>query len=77
MTGRLTPPQIKVLEHMRSTGQCINLDATGRAFMIDGTQVNALTVRALVKKGELEPCGSDLLGDGVAAYATPAEERVA
>lgn len=71
------PPQIKALEHMRKTGQSINLDANGRAFMIDGTQINKLTLRALLKKQVLRACGTDLLGDGVAAYALSAEARKA
>lgn len=75
--SKFTPPQIKALEHMRKTGQSINLDANGRAFMIDGTQINKLTLRALLKKQVLKPCGTDLLGDGVAAYKIQDESRCA
>ena len=53
---------------MRDTGQCINVDAGGKAFMVDGTQVNQLTLQALVKKQVLLPCGKDLFGQGVTAY---------
>jgi len=72
MTG-FTPPQIKVLQHMRDTGQCISVDAVGKAFMVDGTQVNQLTLRALVKKQALIPCGKDLFGQGVTAYRISVE----
>ena len=68
-----TYPQIKVLKHMQETGQSINVDASGRAFLVDGTQVNQLTLRALVKKGALVPCGKDLFGDGVTAYSISSE----
>lgn len=72
-----TPPQIKVLQYMRDTGQCINVDAAGRAFMVDGTQVNLLTLRALVKKQVLIPCGKDLFGEGVTAYRISEEAMAA
>lgn len=36
--------------------------------MADGTQVNALTLRALVKRHILVPCERDLFGDRVTAY---------
>lgn len=41
--------------------------------MVDGTQVNQLTLRALVKKGALVPCGKDLFGEGVTAYSISSE----
>lgn len=72
-----TPPQIKLLQHLRDTGQTINVDARGRAFLADGTQVNQLTLRALVKKQTLVPCGTDLLGEGVTAYTMASEEKAA
>lgn len=72
-----TPPQIKVLQHMQATGQSINVDASGKAYMVDGTQVNQLTLRALVKKGALVPCGKDLFGEGVTAYGISSEALAA
>lgn len=72
-----TPPQIKLLQHLRDTGQTINVDARGRAFLADGTQVNQLTLRALVKKRALAPCATDLFGQGVTAYTMETEEKAA
>ena len=65
---RLTPPQIKLLDRMRVSGQRINLDAQGNAFLADGTRVNQLTLRALVSREYLTPCGMDLFGKAVTAY---------
>lgn len=62
---------------MSDTGQCINIDASGRAYMADGTQVNQLTLRALIKKQALSPCGKDLFGNGVTAYAVNQEVQAA
>ena len=62
---------------MRDTGQCINVDAAGRAYMVDGMQVNQLTLRALVNKQALTPCGKDLFGEGVTAYAIADEVKAA
>lgn len=62
---------------MKATGQSINLDAEGKAYMADGTQVNQLTLRALVKKGALSPCGTDLFGLGVTAYEIAREAQAA
>lgn len=62
---------------MRDTGQSINIDATGRAYMADGTQVNQLTLRALIKKQVLSPCGKDLFGNGVTAYEIGQEAKAA
>lgn len=73
----LTPPQIKVLQRMRETGQSINVDVTGQAYMVDGTKVNQLTLRALEKKGALIPCGKDLFGQGVTAYTISEEAKAA
>ncbi|WP_138438558.1 hypothetical protein [Marinobacter alexandrii] len=46
----------------------INVDAKGNPYLMDGTQVNRLTLKALVSRNVLAPCGADLLGQGVAAY---------
>lgn len=73
----LTPPQIKVLDHMKNSGQIINIDSSGRAFMADGTQVNQLTLRALVKKELLRPAGMDLFGNSITAYQISCEEVAA
>jgi hypothetical protein len=62
---------------MSNTGQSINLDAGGNAFMVDGTRVNQLTLRALVKKKALVPCGTDLFGEGVTAYRISEEAKAA
>lgn len=62
---------------MQETGQSINVDASGKAYMVDGTQVNQLTLRALVKKGVLVPCGKDLFGEGVTAYSISSEALAA
>ena len=42
--------------------------------MADGSQVHRLTLRALVRKGAMVPCGTDLFGEGVRAYEIPAEQ---
>ena len=62
---------------MIGTGQSINVDASGRAYMVDGTQVNQLTLRALVKKRALTPCGEDLFGERVTAYRISEEAKAA
>ncbi|AOY88612.1 hypothetical protein BKP64_10780 [Marinobacter salinus] len=62
---------------MRDTRQSINVDASGQAFMVDGTKVNQLTLRALVKKQALVPCGTDLFGEGVTAYRISEEAKAA
>ncbi len=72
-----TPPQIKLLRHVRNTGQSVNVDARGRAFLADGLQVNQLTLRALVNKQVLVPCGTDLFGEGVTAYTIADEVKAA
>ena len=51
----------------------INLDARGTPFLMDGTQVNRLTLKALKNKLALVPSGADLFGDGVAAYEISSE----
>lgn len=73
----LTPPKIRVLRHMEQTEQRINLDASGKAFLADGTQVNQLTLRALLKRQLLAPCGTDLFGSRVAAYEIAQAEKAA
>ena len=73
--GSYTPPQIKVLAHIRKTGQSINIDANGMAYMMDGTRVNRMTLRALLRKKTLAACGSDLFGDGVTAYTISSDSE--
>ena len=72
-----TPPQIRLLQHIQETEQTINVDAKGRAYLPDGTQVNQLTLRALVKRQVLIPAGTDLFGQGVTAYTMASEVKAA
>ena len=62
---------------MQQTGQSINVDASGKAYMADGTQVNQLTLRALVNREVLVPCERDLFGDRVTAYRYDEKEAQA
>jgi hypothetical protein len=71
----LTPEQAKVLRHLRDTDQVVNIDAKGVPFLMDGTQINRLTLQALARKQVLIPFASDLFGLAATAYEIAGEVR--
>ncbi|SEN57634.1 hypothetical protein SAMN05192556_11323 [Halomonas caseinilytica] len=62
-----TKPQERLLQSMQR-GQKAHFVIGWR--LLDGTPVHARTIQSLASRGEVEPAGTDLLGDRVTCYTT-------
>ncbi len=67
---KTTKPQERLLSSMQR-GQKVQFLIGGGWRLMDGTPIHPRTIQALARRGEIEPAGTDLLGDCVTCYQLP------